>query len=68
MPKAFRVKEEIEKAYKDAEVFLIPKRGGFFDVIADDTMVFSHTGKVGTTTERFPEVGEFTSLIKKPAI
>ena len=65
MPKAFRVKEEIEKAYKDAEVFLIPKRGGFFDVIVDDTMVFSKTGKVGTTTERFPEVGEITSLIKK---
>ncbi|MBV5278517.1 MAG: hypothetical protein J0647_05720, partial [Campylobacteraceae bacterium] len=32
MPKAFRAKDEIERAYKDAEVFLIPKRGGFFDI------------------------------------
>lgn len=65
MPKAFRAKDEIERAYKDAEVFLIPKKGGFFDVIVDDKMVFSKTGKIGTTTERFPEVGEIASLIKK---
>lgn len=65
MPKAFRAKDEIEKAYKDAEVFLIPKKGGFFDIIVDDKMVFSKTGKIGTKTERFPEVGEVTSLIKK---
>lgn len=65
MPKAFRVKDEIERAYKNAEVFLIPKRGGFFDVLVDDKTIFSKTGKVGTTTERFPEVGEVSALIKK---
>ena len=41
------------------------RQEGIFDFIADNTMVFSKTGKVGTTTERFPEVGEITSLIKK---
>lgn len=65
MPKAFRAKDEIERAYKDAEVFLIPKRGGFFDIIADDKIIFSKTGLVGTSKERFPEVGEITSLMKK---
>jgi len=59
------VKEEIERAYKDAEVFLIPKRGGFFDIIADDKPIFSKTEKIGTTTERFPEVGEVVTLMKK---
>lgn len=59
------MKEEIERAYKEAEVFLIPKRGGFFDIIVDDKPIFSKTEKVGTTTERFPEVGEIVSLMKK---
>lgn len=59
------MKEEIERAFQNAEVFLIPKRGGFFDVIADDRPIFSKTEKVGTTTERFPEVGEIVSLMKK---
>ena len=64
-PKAFRVKDEIEKAYKQAEVFLIPKRGGFFDIIVDDKPIFSKTEKVGTKAERFPEPGEIISLMKK---
>lgn len=65
MSKAFRVKEEIERAYKGTEVFLIPKRGGFFDVQVDDKIIFSKTQKIGTPIERFPEVGEITTLLKR---
>ncbi|MBV5278518.1 MAG: hypothetical protein J0647_05725, partial [Campylobacteraceae bacterium] len=31
----------------------------------DDKLIFSKTELIGTSTERFPEVGEITSLMKK---
>lgn len=65
MPKAFRVKDEIKSAYKDANITLTPKTGGFFDVIVDDIMIFSKTEKIGTHIERFPEVGEIVSLLQQ---
>ncbi|MDD2384783.1 MAG: Rdx family protein [Sulfurospirillaceae bacterium] len=64
MPKAFRAKDEIERAYPDAQVLLVPKRGGYFDVMVEDKLIFSKTEKIGTPIERFPEVGEITALLK----
>ena len=65
MPKAFRVKDEIKSVYKDAQITLTPKTGGFFDVVIDDIIVFSKTEKIGTPIERFPEVGEIIALLQK---
>lgn len=65
MPRAFRVKDEIERAYPNATVNLEPKSGGYFDVTVEDTLIFSKTGKVGTPIERFPDVGEIPALLQK---
>lgn len=65
MPRAFRVKDEILIAYPNAHVSLSPKTGGFFDVVVDNTTIFSKTGKIGTSVERFPEVGEVVMLLQK---
>ena len=65
MPRAFRVKDEILIAYPRASVSLIPKMGGFFDVVVDDNIIFSKTEKIGTPLERFPESGEIIALLQK---
>ncbi|GEM_PF-703067 len=65
MPRAFRVKDEIQHAYKEANITLIPKTGGFFDVEVDNVIIFSKTEKIGTPVERFPEVGEIVLLLQK---
>jgi len=65
MPRAFRVKDEIQHAYKEANVTLTLKTGGVFDVIVDNTIIFSKTDKIGTTIERFPEAGEIVLLLQK---
>lgn len=65
MPKAFRAKDEIQQAYPHATITLSPKTGGFFDVIVDETVIFSKTDKIGTSTERFPESGEIVRLLKE---
>ena len=64
MPKAFRAKEEIQRAFPEAEISILPKRGGFFDIMVEETLIFSKTEKIGTPVERFPEVGEITALLK----
>lgn len=64
MPRALRVRDEIQRAYPQAQVTLSPKTGGFFDVIVDDTVIFSKTEKIGTPIERFPEVGEIVLLVE----
>ncbi len=64
MPKAFRAKEEIQRAFPEAEISILPKRGGYFDIVVEDTLIFSKTEKVGTPIERFPEAGEMTALLK----
>ncbi|MDD3342411.1 MAG: Rdx family protein [Sulfurospirillaceae bacterium] len=64
MPKAFRAKDEIQSAFPEAVISLVPKRGGFFDVLVEDKLIFSKTEKIGTSVERFPEVGEITALLK----
>ena len=65
MPRAFRMKDEIQQAYPSAHVNLVPKPGGYFDVIVEGTTVFSKTEHIGTVTERFPEVGEVVALMQK---
>jgi len=65
MPRDCRVKKEIEQTYKEANVILTSKTGGFFDVLVDSAIIFSKTDKIGTPTERFPEVGEMVSLLQK---
>lgn len=65
MPRAFRVKDEILSAYPNANVSLSPKTGGFFDIVVDQTTIFSKTEKIGTPIERFPEAGEIVTLLQK---
>jgi len=65
MLRAFRVKDEILNAYPNAHVSLNPKTGGFFDVVVEQTTIFSKTEKIGTPTERFPEAGEIVTLLQK---
>ena len=68
MPRALRVREEIQRAYPDSHITLSPKTGGFFDVIVDDVVLFSKTEKIGTPIERFPEVGEIVALLKQKTL
>lgn len=51
--------EELQKAF-DVNATLIPGSGGIFDVIVDDTKVFSKHD-----LGRFPEPGEVTGKIKQ---
>lgn len=55
MPRALRVRDEVQRAYPQAQVTLSPKTGGF-DVIVDGKTIFSKTDKIGTPIERFPEM------------
>ena len=64
MPRALRVRDEIQRAFPQALVSLLPKTGGYFDVIVDGKTIFSKTEKIGTPTERFPEMGEIVSLLE----
>ena len=64
MPKALRVRDEIKQAYANASIELVPQRGGFFDVLVNDTIIFSKTKRIGTHMERFPEPGEIITLLK----
>jgi len=64
MPRALRVRDEVQRAYPQAHVTLSPKTGGFFDVIVDGKTIFSKTDKIGTPIERFPEMDEIASLLK----
>lgn len=65
MPRALRVRDEIQTLYSKARVSLAPKTGGYFDVSVDGKIIFSKTEKIGTTVERFPEIGEITTLLKE---
>jgi predicted Rdx family selenoprotein len=56
------VEAEVRKEYGDIDVRLIPGRGGVFDVIFDGKLIYS---KHDTTEQRFPKVGEVSSLIRK---
>ncbi len=65
MPRALRVRDEIQSAYAQARVTLLPKAGGYFDVAVDGKTIFSKTEKIATAIERFPEAGEITTLLKE---
>lgn len=59
-PKAFRVKEEIENNFKNAEFELEKGSGGDFIVEVDGKVIFS---KNDLPRPRFPEDGEILKLI-----
>ncbi|WP_161492032.1 Rdx family protein [Sulfurospirillum diekertiae] len=47
------MKDEIKSAYKDANITLTPKTGGFFDVIVDDIMIFQRQKKLARPLSAF---------------
>jgi len=53
------VEKELNAAFSDISVQLIPGHGGVFEVTFNDKQIYtkSHTG-------RFPEDGEITNIIK----
>jgi selT/selW/selH-like putative selenoprotein len=53
---------EIKQRFPDAEVKMIPSRGGRFEVIADDAPVFEKS-KLG----RHAKPGEIISLLEQKA-
>ncbi len=65
MPRALRVRDEIQRAYPDSLISMVPKPGGYFDVVVDGKTIFSKTEKIGTPIERFPEVGELVELLER---
>jgi selenoprotein W-related protein len=67
MPRALRVRDEIKRAYPDSLISMVPKPGGYFDVVVDGKTIFSKTEKIGTPIERFPEMGEVVELIEHNA-
>jgi len=67
MPRALRVRDEIQRAYPDSLISMVPKPGGYFDVVVDGKTIFSKTEKIGTPIERFPEMGEVVELIEHNA-
>lgn len=65
MSRALRARDEIQTTYPNANISLIAKPGGYFDVIVDGKTIFSKTAKIGTFTERFPDAGEIVLLCQK---
>lgn len=61
-PQAFRVKDEITKAYPNADVEVILGDGGNFIVDVDGKVIFS---KKDMKEPRFPFENEIVDLIKK---
>lgn len=61
-PQAFRVKEEIQSIYNDANIEIIEGSGGNFIVEIDKKVIFS---KIDMPNPRFPEDGEILRLIKE---
>ena len=59
-PKASRAGDEIEQAYKDADIVGVPSFGGVFEVEVDGENIFSKE-KEG----RFPIEGELVKRIKE---
>lgn len=57
-PNAAGLAEELRKEF-NVEANLVPGRGGIFDVIVDDKLVYSKA-----KTGRFPEPGEVTKIMK----
>lgn len=64
MSRALRVRDEIQRAYPQANITPVKKAGGFFDVVVEGKTIFSKDKKIGTKTERFPDVGEIVTLLK----
>ena len=59
LPQASRVEQELKDNFENVTVEFIKGSGGIFDVKVDNKMIFSKD-----ETDRFPEDGEITRLIK----
>lgn len=57
-PNAASLADELKKEFK-VEAKLVPGKGGIFDVIVDDKLVYSKS-----KTGKFPEPGEVTKIMK----
>ena len=59
LPYASRVEEELNAAFSDIKVQLIPGHGGVFEVELNDKVIYTKSN-----TGRFPDAGEITNIIK----
>ena len=59
LPEASRVEKELDAAFSDVSVELIPGHGGVFEVKLDDKLIYTKSD-----TGRFPDAGEITGIIK----
>ena len=57
-PNAASLADELKKEF-DVAANLVPGKGGIFDVIVDDKLVYSKS-----KTGRFPEPGEVSKIMK----
>jgi selT/selW/selH-like putative selenoprotein len=56
------VEAELSANFPDSKIELIRGSGGIFEVKCDDKLIFS---KKSARSQRFPDKGEITQLIKK---
>jgi len=59
------VEEEIHEGFSETDIQLIESSGGRFEIRYNGELIFSKLDLIGTESERFPEIGEITSLIQK---
>ena len=60
LPYASSVEKELNEAFSDIRVQLIPGHGGVFEVTLDDRLIYTKSD-----TGRFPNAGEIAGIINK---
>ena len=60
LPRASSLEAEIKSKFDNVSIELIPSGGGVFEVILDETLIFSKKA-----VKRFPEDGEVEKLIRE---
>ncbi len=53
------MEKELDAAFSDIRVQLVPGHGGVFEVKLNDNLIYTKSG-----TGRFPDAGEITGIIK----
>lgn len=59
------MEEEILQVYSNAEIILIEGSGGVFELMLENTILFSKKENIGTLSIRFPHADEAVMLIKE---
>ena len=59
LPNASRVEKELNAAFSDISVQLVPGHGGVFEVKLNDKLIYTKSD-----TGRFPDADEITGIIK----